>query len=72
MLMAKDNDFVQLFNFKHQRMPCLNVIRGVLQGVVSVEELETELREYLHIIYGGQQSQLVAIDGKTRLAAQLH
>lgn len=22
--------FVTLFNFKHQRMPCLNIIRGVL------------------------------------------
>ncbi len=59
------NDFVRLFDFKHHRMPCLNIIRGVLQAVVSVEELETELRDYLHDVYGGQQSQLVAIDGKT-------
>lgn len=59
------DDFVRLFDFKHHRMPCLNIIRGVLQAVVSVEELERELRAYLHNVYGGQQSQLVAIDGKT-------
>lgn len=59
------DEFVQLFDFKHQRMPCLNIIRGVLQAVVSVEELEGKLREYLHEVYGGQQSELVVIDGKT-------
>jgi len=59
------DDFVRLFDFKHHRMPCLNVIRGVLQAVVSAEELETKLKDYLHAVYGGQQSQLVAIDGKT-------
>lgn len=59
------DDFVRLFNFKHHRMPCLNIIRGVLQAVVCVEEMETELRHYLHNVYGGQQSQLVVIDGKT-------
>lgn len=59
------DEFVRLFDFKHQRMPCLNIIRGVLQAVVSVEELEAKLREYLHEVYGGQQSELVVIDGKT-------
>jgi predicted transposase YbfD/YdcC len=56
---------VELFNLKHQRMPCLNIIRWVLQEVVLAEELEAVLRGYLHETYGGQQSQLVAIDGKT-------
>jgi predicted transposase YbfD/YdcC len=59
------DDFVRLFDFKHKRMPCLNIIRGILQAVISVEELETKLRHYLHEVYGGQQSQLVIIDGKT-------
>lgn len=59
------DDFVAAFDFKHHRMPCLNIIRSILQAVVSVEELETELRGYLHDVYGGQQSQLVVIDGKT-------
>lgn len=59
------DDFGRLFHFKHKRMPCLNIIRGILQTVISVEELETKLRHYLHEVYGGQQSQLVIIDGKT-------
>lgn len=57
--------FVSLFNCKHQRMPCLNIIRWVLQEIVSAQALEKEFTRYLHETYGGQQSQLVAIDGKT-------
>lgn len=56
---------VELFNCKHRRMPCLNIIRWVLQEVVEAEELEAVLRSYLHEAYGGQQSRLIAIDGKT-------
>ena len=61
----RSDDFVRLFAFKHKRMPCLNIIRRILQTGACVEELERELRDYLHAVYGGQQSQLVAIDGKT-------
>lgn len=57
--------FVKLFGAKHQRMPCLNIIRWVLQDIVSVEELERVFSHYLHERYGGQESRLVAIDGKT-------
>jgi predicted transposase YbfD/YdcC len=57
--------FVQLFNCKHRRMPCLNIIRWVLQDIVSLEGLEKLLSHYLHETYGGQQSQLVSMDGKT-------
>ena len=46
---------VKLFNCKHQRMPCLNTIRTVLQDVVSLEELETIFRHYLHDTYGGKK-----------------
>jgi len=56
---------VELFNCKHRRMPCLNIIRWVMQEVILAEELEAVLRRYLHEAYGGQQSQLIAIDGKT-------
>lgn len=56
---------VALFKCKHPRMPCLNSIRWILQEVVSIEELERTLSRYLHETYGGQESQLVAIDGKT-------
>ena len=59
------DSFVELFAHKHKRMPCLNTIRTVLQDIVSLEELETLFRKYLHDTYGGQQSKLIAIDGKT-------
>lgn len=57
--------FVELFKCKHKRMPCLNIIGGVLQRLVCVAELEKLLRQYLHEKYGGQASELIAIDGKT-------
>ena len=57
--------FVRLFNLKHQRMPCLNTIRGILQEVISLEELEKKVNQYLFTTYGGGQSQLIAMDGKT-------
>jgi predicted transposase YbfD/YdcC len=59
------DSFVALFNFKHQRMPCLNIIRWVLEKIVSLEELEKILNRYLHETYGGQESELLTIDGKT-------
>jgi predicted transposase YbfD/YdcC len=57
--------FVKIFNCKHQRMPCLNIIRWVLAKVVSLTELEEIFSHYLHETYGGEQSQLVSLDGKT-------
>lgn len=57
--------FVSLFNFKHRRMPCLNIIRWVLEKIVSLTELEKILNRYLHETYGGQESELVTVDGKT-------
>jgi len=57
--------FVRIFQCKHKRMPCLNTIRTVLQDVVPLEELETLFRHYLHDTYGGQESRLITIDGKT-------
>lgn len=59
------NAFVSLFNCKHQRMPCLNIIRWVLQDVITLEELEKLFTHYLHDTFGGQESQLITIDGKT-------
>jgi predicted transposase YbfD/YdcC len=59
------DSFVKLFKRTHQRMPCLNIIRGVLQEIVSLEELERIFGHYLHETYGGRQSKLVSIDGKT-------
>lgn len=58
-------EFVKVFNFKHERMPCLNTIRGVLDTIISLEELERVFDQYLYERYGGQQSRLIAIDGKS-------
>ena len=57
--------FIVIFNCIHQRLPCLNTIRWVLQEVISLEELEKILGTYLYETYGGQHSQLLTIDGKT-------
>lgn len=59
------DSFVKLFKCKHRRMPCLNIIRGILQEIVSLDELERMFGHYLHDTYGGGQSKLVSIDGKT-------
>lgn len=56
---------VRLFNCKHARTPCLNTYRTVLGEVVSQEELQQAFNRFLLAQYGGQQSVLVAIDGKT-------
>jgi predicted transposase YbfD/YdcC len=45
--------------------PSLNTIRRTLAESVLAEELEEVCRQFLHEAYGGQQSALVAIDGKT-------
>ncbi len=57
--------FVKIFRRQHKRMPCLNTIRTVLQDVVPLDELEILFRRYLHDTYGGQESRLITIDGKT-------
>jgi predicted transposase YbfD/YdcC len=61
----RSNAFVDLFAFKHERMPCLNSIRWVLQEVIVLEERERLFSRYLYETYGGQTSQLISIDGKT-------
>lgn len=61
----RGDSFVELFQCKHRRMPCLNIIRWVLQHIVSLDELEKAFNRYLHETYGGQESHLIIIDGKT-------
>ena len=56
--------FVKLFNCKHRRMPCLDIICGLLANI-SDEALEKAFNHYLAATYGSQQSQLVVIDRKT-------
>lgn len=53
------------FDFHHRRLPCLNTIRNVLGNAFDVEELGIVLTDYLHRTYGGQESCLLTMDGKT-------
>ena len=57
--------FVKLFDLKKERTPCLNTIRTILTEVVLLDEFETMLNHYLLTQYGGQNSVLICIDGKT-------
>jgi predicted transposase YbfD/YdcC len=57
--------FCAIFECKHRRMPCLNTIRWVLQEVIYTQEVEKRLADYLYERYGGQQSELITLDGKT-------
>ena len=45
--------------------PSLNTIRRILAESVLAEELQEVCRQFLHEEYGGQQTEAVAIDGKT-------
>lgn len=45
--------------------PSLNTIRRTLANSVLAAELQTACQQFLHEVYGGQQTELVAIDGKT-------
>jgi predicted transposase YbfD/YdcC len=56
---------IKAFNLKRASMPSLNTIRRILAEVVAVEKLEQLLRQFLHQSYGGQQSVLVVLDGKS-------
>ena len=56
---------VEGFGCKHNRSPCLNTYRDILSNVVSADELQRIFNRFLHDSYGGQQSVLIAIDGKT-------
>lgn len=60
----KDN-LLSLFDFHHDRVPCLNTYRTIMSEVIDIEALEKAFNLYLHKTYGGQESQLISIDGKT-------
>lgn len=54
-----------LWGSHHQRTPCLNTYRTILEEVVDEARLAELFRSYLHETYGGQESELVVMDGKT-------
>jgi len=56
---------IAAFNCRRDTVPSLNTIRRTLANTVSATELQTVFIRFLHQEYGGQQSILVVIDGKT-------
>lgn len=64
-LRLRERQLVDALGCKHRRTPSLNTIRRVLSQERVRAELQGVLRRFLHQQYGGQQSILVAIDGKT-------
>ena len=64
-IQERREELLACFDVVHERLPCLNTIRNILSEAIDLDELERLLRTYLHERYGGQQSQLVAFDGKT-------
>lgn len=64
-LRLRERPLVAALGCKHPRTPSLNTIRRVLSQEGVRQELQGVLRRFLHEHYGGQQSVLVAIDGKT-------
>jgi predicted transposase YbfD/YdcC len=56
---------MEAFQCQRQTAPSLNTIRRTMESTVIAEELHKTFRTFLHQEYGGQQTVLVAIDGKT-------
>lgn len=50
---------------RHQRVPCLNTYRTILDEVVDEQEMGKVFRNYLRETYGGQESKFITIDGKS-------
>jgi hypothetical protein len=53
------------FNFKRTTVPSLNTIRRALADVIEIEELERLWGRFLYEKYGGRQTVLIVLDGKT-------
>lgn len=64
-LKLRRQQIVVAFNLNRPSVPAYNTIRRTLSDTVSVEELEESFQQFLHEQFGGQQSILVVIDGKT-------
>jgi predicted transposase YbfD/YdcC len=56
---------VSAFNRERETVPSLNTIRRTLAETVIATELHEVFKRFLHQAYGGQQSILVILDGKT-------
>jgi hypothetical protein len=64
-LQLRQKQIVAAFNSKRDRVPACDTVRCTLAETVSESELQQSFCRYLHQSYGGQQSILVALGGKT-------
>jgi len=64
-LKLRRRQIVAAFGLSRSSVPSYNTIRRTLAETISAEELQWNFRQFLHHNYGGQQSILVVIDGKT-------
>lgn len=64
-LRHRQEELVTALGCKQRGTPSLNTIRRVMGQKRVQQELQEVLRRFLHQGYGGQESVLVAIDGKT-------
>lgn len=56
---------VEKLKLKKNQTPCLNTFRHILDKIVSLVEIETIFRRFLHRHYGKQSGVLICFDGKT-------
>jgi predicted transposase YbfD/YdcC len=61
----REKQLVSAFNRARHTVPSLNTIRRTLTETVEATELASVFNRFLHQAYGGQQSILVTLDGKT-------
>ena len=55
----------QLFSYHRQVIPSNKTLQRLADTSLEDEDLQAIIRRYLHQTYGGQQSLLITIDGKT-------
>jgi predicted transposase YbfD/YdcC len=61
----RGRELQQLFGYHRQVFPSNKTLQRLADTSLEDEELQATIRHYLHRSYGGQQSVLVTIDGKT-------
>lgn len=64
-LQLRQAQLVAALNSERESVPAYNTIRRTLAETVSERELQAVFQQFLHQRYGGQQSILIVIDGKT-------
>ena len=62
---CRKKDLQAFFGYHREISPGHYTIRRTMASSVSDEDLQKQMRRFLHQSYGGQQSILVVIDGKT-------